>query len=286
MYSPQQHYTIQDESVEPMSHPHKQCIDKKGYYLHSTGIDEHVHQLERVQFYPAATRKNNIYSSYWMLYLYDLPAGRLKVQHGKKIINIIGPTAVYIPPLTPVIHHFAPGIHRWKAYYVNQQREAGLPTTPIAFRWNTADPLTTYGQIIDCIKKGALESPCNIEIGHSYVSGKVQTFLNNYYAEPVDLMNMAKDLKLPYSTILYSFQQIYGFSPIVYRNTLRVFEALKLIGQGWSMTDACFVSGFSDYSTFYRNFTAVLDNKPSEFLISLPANASDPEEIYLAKGYS
>ncbi|MCB1557953.1 MAG: helix-turn-helix transcriptional regulator [Alphaproteobacteria bacterium] len=269
-----------------MATSHHQCINKQGYFLRSTGLENDVHRVERRQNYSVKTKKHNIYSNYWMLYLYDLPKGRLKIRHGRKIIEVAGPKAIYIPPLTPVTFEFSAGLFEWTAYYINSKGEKGLPHAPKVFQWNKQTPLKNYAQIMDFLLRKENGIHADLSYNSSHVVSKVQTFINRHYSEPIDLMSMSKDLGLPYSTISHSFQHMFGFSPIVYRNTVRTFKALQLIGQGQSLTDACYLSGFSDYSTFYRNFNTILDNKPSEFIQTPPSDYEDNnQDLYLCEGY-
>lgn len=239
---------------------------REGYFIQSIRMDPCLDYVKRIQFHQAITRKTDIYSDYWMLYIFDLPRGHLKMRHGRTLIDIVGPRAVFVPPFSPVEWHFAAGWANWTAYYSHAPVARHFPAQPVSFAWDRHKMPAGYQDIADLFASDLALQPVGVIENESAAALRGRLFLNRFFAEQIDIADLAKDLKISYSTMVTAFRSCYGISPLAYRNHLRVFEALKLIGQGRSATDACFASGFADYSRFYRNFTTVMENKPSDFL--------------------
>lgn len=244
----------------------EQFIEKQDYYIHSRAIECGFDYIERFQLYKTLTKKLDIYSDYWMLYIFDLPYGRLKMRHGRKFVDIVGPTGVFIPPFSPVEWHFSAGPACWMAYYCHHPVEPFFPQHPISFAWDPTWKILRYDDVADLLRKTLIFRQVGVEVEENAVTRKTRLFLNRYFAQPLDIQDMAADLKIPYSTMACYFKKDYGVTTVAYRSTLRVFEAMKLIGQGQTIADSCYAAGFSDYSRFYRNFTGIIDRKPSDFL--------------------
>lgn len=73
------------------------------------------------------------------------------------------------------------------------------------------------------------------------------------------------------SHLHHLFKKYLMTTPKKYINAKRLFEAQKLIRGGTSPGEACFMSGFTDYATFYRNYKTFFGHLPSD------ENDTDPE---------
>jgi AraC-like DNA-binding protein len=63
------------------------------------------------------------------------------------------------------------------------------------------------------------------------------------------------------------FKSIYGVSPIKYINNLKIEHARELIeSQMYSISEAAFHSGYSDSSSFSRDFKKHFDMTPGEYM--------------------
>lgn len=67
---------------------------------------------------------------------------------------------------------------------------------------------------------------------------------------------LAVKYHLSRSYLMHLFKAETGFSILHYITEKRLFLARQLIRDGAGVTQACFASGFSDYTSFYRAFTA------------------------------
>lgn len=238
-------------------------LDK--YYMNTTSIDTLVNRVERAQLFDEPLKTMNVYNNFWMVYLYNLPAGKLTLRVGKNIVNISGSVGLYVPPNTPVEWRCSSGWCQWTSYYVNALPEPSFPTDAIIFPVSPNFCANSYDDLVNLIMGAKTCKKVGISSSPTLVTQKIQGFLNKNYAESLNMSDISRELKIPQSSMIYNFKSTYGFPPIVYRSNLRVFDALQRIGQGEQLTKACYSSGFSDYSGFYRNFMEVIGINPNHF---------------------
>ena len=66
------------------------------------------------------------------------------------------------------------------------------------------------------------------------------------------------------SHLHHLFKKYLMTTPKKYINAKRLFEAQQLIRHGIAPGEACFMSGFGDYATFYRNYKDFFGHLPSD----------------------
>ncbi|MCB9964549.1 MAG: helix-turn-helix transcriptional regulator [Rhodospirillales bacterium] len=254
-----------------------QKIQKETYFLDSVSLEAGVERVERSQYFHNETPRVNVYTHCWMLYVFNYPEGILKVRVGQKLFDIVGSTALFIPPFAPVEWHYSNGRASWTCYVVHHLPEKILPKQALSFPVDPALSITGYADLVDTVLNAQSCKLAGILETENATACRTRTFLNAHFGEPIEIAPIAKELRIPYSTMAHSFRESYGLTPTAYRNNLRIFEALKLLNQGVHPTDVCYSTGFSDYSRFYRNFVHVLNAAPSDFLFT-SKNVSAPAD--------
>ena len=83
---------------------------------------------------------------------------------------------------------------------------------------------------------------------------KVHEHINAHYREPLSVSSLAQLFFMDKNTMTRQFKRIVGMTPGDYIRRKRLESAYNLIRQGYSVQHAGFVSGFTDYSAFYRAF--------------------------------
>ena len=83
---------------------------------------------------------------------------------------------------------------------------------------------------------------------------KVHEYINAHYRDPLSVNGLAEMFFLDRNTMTRQFKRIIGMTPGDYIRRKRLESAYTLITQGYSVQHAGFVSGFTDYSAFYRAF--------------------------------
>ena len=79
-------------------------------------------------------------------------------------------------------------------------------------------------------------------------------YINDHLSEPLDMDTLASELYISKYHMMRLFKTETSSTIGSYINQKRLLTARDLILQGISVTDACFQSGFKDYSTFSRAY--------------------------------
>ena len=83
---------------------------------------------------------------------------------------------------------------------------------------------------------------------------RVHEYINAHFREPISVNGLAMRFFMDKNTMTRQFKRIVGMTPGDYIRRKRLESAHTLITQGYSVQHAGFVSGFTDYSAFYRAF--------------------------------
>lgn len=96
--------------------------------------------------------------------------------------------------------------------------------------------------------------------------GRLISTLEQRFAEPWTLEQMAKVARLSRTNLLRVFRQATGRSPVDYLIGLRIEAAKRLLRQTeLSMTDIALETGFGDSNYFARQFRLVAGRTPTDF---------------------
>ncbi len=94
----------------------------------------------------------------------------------------------------------------------------------------------------------------------------VLRYFENYYYENLNIEEIAERFGFKCSTFCYRFRDRTGISPKRYITEKRIHEAIRLIEQGGlALNQVAEQVGYTDFSTFYRNFTRIMRQSPSEY---------------------
>ncbi|MBE6643934.1 MAG: AraC family transcriptional regulator [Ruminococcaceae bacterium] len=91
------------------------------------------------------------------------------------------------------------------------------------------------------------------------------TYVKNHLSEEITLLEIAKKTAMSKTAFCKSFNTVVGESFKKYLNRQRIENASRLIKSGECASVAARLSGYSDFSTFYRNFKRIYGVCPSEY---------------------
>lgn len=229
--------------------------------------------LERQQYASTPYTTSNIYTGYWMLYIYDKDVSEtLMCRQGNDTWTPVGGggqrVGLYVPPYQLVEWRVEAGWNKWTSYYCDLPKPEGFSDTPAIISIPDGDLPESYSALIDMIRmaKDPRLVSAAINAGLHPTLRKLMTSIHDSFKDSISVRDLMKDLSIPTSTSDYLFQKYMNLTPIQYRNKLRIFESLRLIGNGMmSITESCYASGFNDYSRFYTHFTNELKISPRDF---------------------
>ncbi|MBR5508187.1 MAG: helix-turn-helix domain-containing protein [Clostridia bacterium] len=88
----------------------------------------------------------------------------------------------------------------------------------------------------------------------------------NYCSNPLSISDLSKMCRISPEYFRKIFKTLYGVSPIIYINTLKITRAKELLESGmYTATESAFLSGYNDLSVFSREFKKSTGLCPSEY---------------------
>lgn len=92
-----------------------------------------------------------------------------------------------------------------------------------------------------------------------------KAFMEKYYADKLELNDLAKAAFMSRFHYIRVFQRIYGLTPRAYLRDLRISKAITLIKNGLSITQVCFEIGYESVPTFSSVFKNCKGCTPKEY---------------------
>jgi AraC-like DNA-binding protein len=89
-------------------------------------------------------------------------------------------------------------------------------------------------------------------------------YINRNLCSPLDIGQIADSLYVSESYLFRLFKKELHRTPSKYIREKRLALAQKMLSEGERPTAVCARCGFSDYTTFYRNYVAFFGCAPSE----------------------
>lgn len=90
------------------------------------------------------------------------------------------------------------------------------------------------------------------------------SFINNHYTEDLNLEILEKTFFLSKYYLCKIFRKATGLTIHDYINRKRLSKVRELRATGKSISDSAMLSGFSDYSSFYRTYKKMMGYSPKE----------------------
>nr|MBP3597861.1 helix-turn-helix domain-containing protein [Eubacterium sp.] len=100
------------------------------------------------------------------------------------------------------------------------------------------------------------------EISSHPIIRKILHYINEHLTEELTIDHIAEQIFLNRSYIMHLFKDETGSSIGKYITEKRLFLAKQYISAGDSVTDACFKSGFNNYSSFYHAYKTKYGSSP------------------------
>ena len=98
----------------------------------------------------------------------------------------------------------------------------------------------------------------------TYVKNMI-TFMEQNFTKLITIDDMSKSIGISKYYFIKIFKQVTGVTPIIYLKNLRVNSSKEFLTKGYSVTDACFISGFNNVSYYIRKFKEQSHITPKQF---------------------
>lgn len=204
------------------------------------------------------TKKIMTRGSEWILLLGDFQHSNIEIKEYKKSIKVHGKTAILIPPFNFITLNLSSGVfERFEIYF------SELPTTirtidkPITFLWNGELVPDDSAQIAEWVASAREVKEISVDYYHSKVldmAKAVKHCIDRNYKAPLKITDIANELNLNRSHMTKSFKKVYGFSPLYWRQIVRMFDALKAMNNGGDITHSIYASGYASVAQYLLFF--------------------------------
>jgi AraC-like DNA-binding protein len=175
--------------------------------------------------------------------------------------------AIFLPPYALVRWQISKGLNEWWAYRIASPLPPELNLNILKIPWDTN---WIFNNSDDLLKKILIlkdnSERLQSEWSNSGIARQIKFQIDSYFQEGLPLSELAKYSDSSLSSASHCFKKCYGITPIKYCNQLRMHEAiLQMSFESQSVTNACYNSGFNDFSRFFRNMKNYFDASPSKF---------------------
>ena len=241
-------------------------INDTDNFLASKTVDSDVGCFFRHKFLANDLLSVQAYSNFWCLARFiDYVPGVYKIRLGQKVFEPSGSFYVYAPLFTLAEIFFKSGWHKYEMLSSFKLPDPCFPKYPVIFSCEENVELQSYADIADLFHRSDVENRL-IVTSAPYVPTSAKSLLDRYFREDVSISDFAKDLKMSHMTMTAGFKKQHGVTPVQYRNVLRTFEAMRLLKEKKSVTQAGLMAGFKGLTQYNQHFHRTFGVKPSAFL--------------------
>jgi len=92
----------------------------------------------------------------------------------------------------------------------------------------------------------------------------IMNHINSHLSDDITIESISSYFFLNRSYLMHLFKSRTGYTVGKYISEKRLFNSRKLIQSGIPITEACYQSGFKNYTTFYRAFVNKFDMPPKD----------------------
>lgn len=231
--------------------------------------------LERRQHVPVPMREVNAFGKYWQVVFRLSETKPIGFARDGSVIMQQRYNAAFLPPFSLIEWTLDPGPVHWMAFISrtppSEALTQSLSDEPFAFHWSELTTPKTMLKTMEEALRLAASSTDRIPIGKqekvSAVALRTKKAIDQTFNEPMPMDHLAEKLGYAHAVMTRAFRACYGLPPVVYRNNLRVFEAMvMMMTKSSNATSSCYASGFSEFTSFYRQFVRSLGLPPSRFV--------------------
>lgn len=118
------------------------------------------------------------------------------------------------------------------------------------------------------LNRGILAHPMDFinQKSYSLKMAPILDYINEHLTENFSLEALSQQFFLSKSYLMHTFKAETGYTIGSYISTKRLFLARDLITKGSTITDACFLSGFQNYTTFSRAYKKLFHEPPRKLV--------------------
>ncbi len=243
-------------------------ISTPSYQSEFVKIDSGLTLLKREHYYPLGYEAIDTYGDFSILAFADLTNNFLVLKSYDVSIELTGVVAIFIPKYTLVHWKMLTNHLKWEAYITKKHECVQIDQITI-FEEEVHKPKSLV-EFFDVVNNGIIkyQIPKNIINGPHKLANTIKDYLDENYAEKIEIKDISARFNLTNSQVTKIFQKTFALTPVEYRTKIRVFNSMFTLltdVKDSSVIDIAFQTGFSDLSRFNKQFKKITQTTPSKF---------------------
>lgn len=238
-------------------------IFTKNYHSQVKKLEDNLYLTFRTHCYHKDFSHIETFGNNWVLIYSDLKDQTGILKTPTKSISLTGKIAIYIPAFYIVEWQLPEGTYQW--HCLSSSLTTNFPTDLLILKPTDFDSLNTTENILNFLMTAEIvNSYSELEL-KSKLAFEVKKLIEKDYKSELKLSRLSESM--PYHRIYMSreFKKVFNISMVEYRHQLRIYEALKQMNLGHSLTDAIFMSGYSSINQFISYFKKYFLTTPSDY---------------------
>lgn len=232
-------------------------------------IEKDLLHFVRTETNAPHSTKIDCFASHWLLAFAPNPVPNVSIRNGAAWEQVTNSGVIFIPPFSIVEWLIESGDQfQWEAFISTRPLPNYFPKGPIVFSDFSEKKPKNIHEIFQLIGH-QMETSDYLKVEQqkedSTLALRAKEAIDQSFNTDTKIADLTRRLNVSRMAFSSSFKKAYGLSPVAYRHRLRIFEALKLINQGESVTTSLFASGFSDHSQFVYHFKKLLVATPYQY---------------------
>ncbi len=196
-------------------------------------------------------------------------------------LQVEGDCMVFVPPFSILEMDVGPVTTVIESVRSLEPLPGKVPDYPVALPYSKIGFPKNAQEVFDILQHAEYLIPLCHTLVPSAPAIKTKRYIDAHFSKPLKILEIAKQLKLSRSVMSRYFHKSYGMSPLSYLNTLRVIYGIEVLStQNKSISDVSEMLGFSDTSTFHRQFKSIIQMSPiSVHKAAFPRNESFRQQV-------
>lgn len=224
--------------------------------------------LRREHKFASYSKEIDCYGDFWAFAFSNFSPGQVFCKTAGKLVEVVGPAAVWTPRYSVIDWNLNPGAICWYAFMSKTPVPDDLPKAATLLKLpenfvvpqNAEDIFSLVRNASGVVNVEKAESP-------SAVAEKVKLKLQQNLGSGSSIAEIARELGYSHSVMTRLFKKNFEISPVDYRSRCRIMESMVLLMlREKNVTEAGFEVGFEDCSAFFRQFKRQTQVSPSQFL--------------------
>lgn len=124
--------------------------------------------------------------------------------------------------------------------------------------------ISLFIQLMIVINRIALDNDAAVQFYSDKAVDKIIEYINDRLFDELSIDGIAEAFYISRYHLMHKFKAATGKTVYSYIQTKRLQNAMKLLNEGFSAKEACFESGYRDYSVFLKAFKKEFGATPAE----------------------